>query len=337
MEPGGQIELSSLPAASISGAIDLLRRDTACLEAALADAGLGLSGTGLDSSRPPHRHLDEPRYAAMERAFDRDGPDGRVMMCTTAAVQISVDAGDASSTTTGVAERWHTAHAIGPVLVAAFANSPLQEGLPTGWRSSRQRAWLQMDGTRTAAVRGHGGCTDSEDPHEAWARYALDARVLMIRGADEWIVPDDLTFRAWLRGDGPRPATAEDLDYHLTTLFPPVRPRSWLELRMVDQQPGEGWVVAVAVAAALIEDARASDAAREACEPVAGRWALAARDGVADPAIERAAQSCFDAAVGALPRLGVDDDTRRAVDRFVDRYVSRGRCPADDQMESVAC
>ena len=252
----------------------------------------------------------------------------------TAAVQVSLDAGDESTGAHGLATRWHTAHAIGPVLVASFANSPLEQGRRTGWRSSRQRAWLQMDPSRTLPAHVHG----RTDPREAWARYALDARVMMIRRDDgDWPVPRDLTFRQWLRGAGPGRPTAADLDYHLTTLFPPVRPKGFLELRMVDQQHGDAWAVVVAVATALLDDVRASDLAREATDPVADLWVEAARDGLADPEIARAARACFAAALDALPRMDVDATTRALVEDYVERYVSRGRCPADDRTERVAC
>ena len=87
----------------------------------------------------------------------------------------------------------------------------------------------------------------------------------------DWTAPPGLTFRDWLRegGSGPlRAPTAEDLDYHLSTLFPPVRPHGHMELRMIDAQPGDGWIVPAAVVTALADDERAADAALAAAEPV---------------------------------------------------------------------
>ena len=79
--------------------------------------------------------LQQPRYVEMERSFARWGTHGRTMMCSTAAVQLTVDAGtDSDSAPDGYAGRWDLLHAIGPTLVAAFANSPLREGRPTGWK-----------------------------------------------------------------------------------------------------------------------------------------------------------------------------------------------------------
>ena len=92
-EPGGQVELSSAPASGLGGCVAAARSDLTAVRQAIAPAGLSLAGHGLDPLRPPRRVLDLPRYAAMEAFFDRTGPWGRVMMCSTASVQVCVDAG----------------------------------------------------------------------------------------------------------------------------------------------------------------------------------------------------------------------------------------------------
>ncbi|KWX01598.1 hypothetical protein LI90_2630 [Carbonactinospora thermoautotrophica] len=331
LEPGGQVELSSQPADSLTACVEAVQADLSRLFPALARVGLAPHGAALDPVRSPRRVLDLPRYAAMEEFFDRDGPAGRIMMCSTASVQVCLDAGQ------DVRRRWQVAYAIAPVLLAAFANSPIHRGRPTGWRSTRWAVWHRLDPTRTRAPAG-------DDPALAWARYALDARVLCVRrdGAS-WTVPE-FTFRDWLRGAGPRPATLDDLRYHLTTLFPPVRPHGWLELRVIDAQDGDGWLVPLAVTTALMEDPRAADAALAATERLgAERLGAKARDGalllhaarwgLCDPALATAARACFAAAYAALPRLGAGPETTAAVARFLDRYVERGRCPADDRLE----
>ena len=116
-------------------------------------------------------------------------------------------------------------------------------------------------------------------------------------------------------GAGERRPTADDLTYHLSTLFPPVRPRGHLELRMIDAQPADGWIVPTAVATALLDDPKAADAAMAAAEPLwhgpgpgsarsrrseADPWLRAARHGPADPALSRASRACFEAADEAL-------------------------------------
>ena len=154
IEPGGQVEISSAPAAGIGSCVTQAGRDLAAVREALGEAGLTLAGLGVDPYRLPARVLDLPRYAAMEQFFDRGGPWGRVMMCSTASVQVCVDAGYDDDGYSGFRWRWRLLHALGPILVAAFANSPLRAGRLTGWKSTRQAVWAQLDPGRTRAPAG---------------------------------------------------------------------------------------------------------------------------------------------------------------------------------------
>jgi glutamate--cysteine ligase len=400
LEPGGQVELSTAPATGLSNCITAASADMTVLHKAFSSAGLVLAGHGLDPARPPRRVLDLPRYAAMEEYFDRRGGWGKLMMCSTASVQVCVDAGMDEDGTSGYPFRWRLLHALSPILVAAFANSPLRLGRPTGWKCTRQLIWSRLDPCRTHAPPGAeptarhcSGARRADqrrieagaDPRREWISYALDAEVLCLRRPDgePWTVPTGLTFRDWLRGTdagtgtGQRRPTADDLSYHLSTLFPPVRARGHLELRMIDAQRGsDGWIVPVAVVAALVDDPVAAEAAMAAAEPIwqvpvqkprrasrsgsparredafqAGRraasnlsrsghsdgpWLRAARLGPADPAIATAIRECFGAAAAALARAGTSPQITKLVADFTERYVDRGRCPADDMLEETS-
>ncbi len=346
-EPGGQVELSSPPAESLTECVEVMRADLTEVRGCLGLRGLRLAGFGHDPWHPPRRMLTAPRYAAMEAYFDREGPAGRAMMCSTASVQVCLDAGTGDDGPQDYRRRWRLAHLLGPVLVAAFANSPLSGGRPTGMRSTRQAVWAALDPgrTRTPVVDG--------DPRQAWAAYALDAPVLCVRREGRaWAVPERLAFREWIRGGRSgepyvRPPTGEDLAYHLTTLFPPVRPRGHLELRMIDAQPGEdGWVVPLAVTTALLDDRIAAGEAVDALEGLDPRpfenapdnalWQRAVRFGPGEPGLRTATEACFDAARRALPRLEASRVIRDAVGEYAERYVARGRCPADDLVPSGA-
>ncbi|MBM7169895.1 ergothioneine biosynthesis glutamate--cysteine ligase EgtA [Streptomyces sp. G44] len=347
VEPGGQLELSSLPAASLTECVSAMRADLGLVRDALRSHRLTLSGVGADPWRPPARVLREPRYDALESSLDRGGPAGRRMMCSTASVQICLDAGYEEPGPLGYARRWRLAHLLGPVLVAAFANSPLQDGRATGWLSTRQAVWAGIEPGRSGAPPLDG------EPREAWTRHALDAPVMCVKGppgGGPWHVPEGLTLRAWARSGVPRPPTRDDVAYHLTTLFPPVRPRGHLELRMVDAQPGEdGWIVPLAVTSALFDDPEAAETAYRAVKPLAERdgapgspaaphsplWLDAARRGLGDAELREAAAVCFAAAADALPRMGADASTRDAVATYAERYVARGRCPADDLLDGL--
>lgn len=331
IEPGGQVELSTVCADSVADVTAALRADLRHLDTVLTALGWRRDGLGCDPVRPAVRLATAPRYAAMETYFDADGPTGRDMMCRTASVQICLDAGAGPA---DQRQRWHLLNRLAPVLTGVFANSPVVSGRPTGWASTRQRIWAALDPFRTAAPTG-------DDPVEAWARYALAAPVMMIRReSGPWVSRPGITFADWLQKgpaiDGLAHPTYDDLAYHLTTLFPPVRPRGWLELRTVDALPDEHWPVAVAVTTALLEDRRAADLARDRLQPLpADAGARAARDGMADRAMRAIALGCLAAALDALPRIGVPAEVCAAADRFVDRYPDAGRTPGDDVLDGM--
>ncbi|MFE9257752.1 ergothioneine biosynthesis glutamate--cysteine ligase EgtA [Streptomyces sp. NPDC006879] len=338
VEPGGQLELSSLPAASLMECVNGLRTDLSAVRDHLRPLGLALRGRGFEP-RGTRRLLHDPRYEAMEAYFDRTGPAGRAMMRESASVQVCLDAGHEEPGPLGYARRWRLAHLLGAVFVAAFANSPCQEGRYRGWRSARQAVWNDIDPRRALAPPLDG------DPRTTWTRHVMDTEVMCVRSVagQPWEVPEGLTFGEWARTGRPRPATEQDLAYHLTTLFPPVRPRGHLELRMIDAQPGEdGWVVPVAVVAALFDVPEATETAYRAVKGLAdaaGRtpaprnplWRAAARDGLACPELRAVTNACFRAALEALPRTGASAEVQSAVAAFYDRYTARGRCPADEE------
>ncbi|WP_159939788.1 MULTISPECIES: ergothioneine biosynthesis glutamate--cysteine ligase EgtA [unclassified Nocardiopsis] len=328
-EPGGQLELSSPALPGPAQAHQALAADLDHVAKALAEAGLHLAETALDTVRPPRRQLRLPRYAAMERFFARQRqPSGHTMMCSTASLQVCLDTGADADDARG---RWELSHRIGPVLVAAFANSAVWRGRPTGWKSTRWAVWAATDATRTRPVLDAGS---PGDPATAWAEYALAARVMAVPGG-AWTVDPGITFAQWIEGRGPRPVTRTDLEFHLSTLFPPVRPRGWWELRMTDAVPPRWWPVPMALAAALADDPGARAVAEESTERMCrGRfpdrllWMRSARSGLADPEVARCARDCFDAAVAALPRMGAAA-LAALVNDYADRYTRRGLSPAD--------
>ena len=324
-EPGGQLELSGPPHTGIAAACHAMAADLHAVRTALAPTGIELAPVGLDPLGPRAHVIDAPRYRAMEHYFDAHWPEGRTMMRNTASIQVNLDIGRELE----IEMRWKRAHDLGPVLAAAFANSPLDAyGSPTGWRSTRLAVWQAIDPERTDSAFVAG-----LDARSSWTRYTLDAPVMMIRGDDGACTPLDvrLPFDAWIaNGHELGWPTIEDFELHLTTLFPPVRPRGWLEFRMIDALPDRWWPVAVAVATTLLDDAEAADTAapRGGVDP--RLLDRRARDGLTDPALAPPPHACFTAVLEALPRLGTDDDTIAATAAFCDRYVARGRSPADD-------
>jgi glutamate--cysteine ligase len=330
VEPGGQVELSSLPAGDISEAISLLERDLALLTDTLRRHGAHLVGAGIDPLPPPPRHLRGPRYTQMEAYLDRWGRAGRAMMRSTASVQVNLEAARIGHGPDDLRRRWDLLHAIGPTMAAAFANSPSYPAADPGWAgfaNLRQGVWLTLDPARCRAPQ----ILPTESLQDAWTRWALDAPVLLIRRPEgAWTVPAGLSFRRWLRDgtnavpDAP-PPTLSDLRYHLTTLFPPVRARGHLEVRYLDAQPGRWWRVPAAALTALLDDDAAGDAALAACASLTGLWLDAARLGPADPRFERAAGQVLAAAAEALDR-----DGRPELAELTAEYLDRRRIEQSD-------
>jgi glutamate--cysteine ligase len=291
--------------------VEDLTVDLAAVLDRLAPLGITLSDRALDCARPGVRQLDSPRYAAMAEYFAADDPEvGQAMMCCCVGLQVNLDAGE---TPAEVARRWRLLHDLGPSLIAAFANSPIP-----GWRSRRQGIWQELDPARTAPPPG-------EDPVLAWARYALEAPVMMVRG-EQWVARPGFTFRDWVSGRTAlgRP-TVEDLDYHLTTLFPPVRPRGWFEVRYLDGQPRPWWPVPVLVMWELMRDEAAADAALDPRATTPDAWDRAARLGLTDPALADSARRLLELTLDGIDGLGHD-----LVARFADHYTFRGLAPADE-------
>lgn len=323
VEPGGQVEIASPPLPDVGALTRIVRADVDTLHARLAAHGLHPLPSAADGHRRPVRLLDVPRYRAMEAAFDRIGPFGRSGMCSTAAVQVCLDPGEGES----LAHRWIALHALGPVLLAAFANSPMLHGRRTGWKSSRMACWLRLDPARTAPPP----LADLADPAGSWARRVVSTPLLCVRRPEgSWGVPTRVTFADWIDGALSPPPTTADLDYHVTTLFPPVRPHGHVEVRYVDMQAGHGWALPTAVLAALLCDPVITDRALEVCEPAQSRWISAARHGLADRVLARAAAAVFDLACTRLPDVGAPPWLVDALEVMTERYVLQGRCPADD-------
>lgn len=328
VEPGGQVELSTPPADDVVGAVAALRADERALREGLAPSGLGAAALGTDPARPVARVNPAGRYRAMERHFDAVGcgPAGRAMMSATAALQVNLDAGPRA----GWRDRMRLLDTLVPVLVAISATSPWLAGRPSGWHSARRRTWLGIDPGRSGPV-GH---RPDRSPVDAWASYVLAAPVMLDRLR---MVPvtSRTPFAAWLTGDATDPAlvrrpTTADLDYHLTTLFPPVRPRGYVELRCLDALPARWWPALVALTVTLADDPVAADRATEVCEPLAGRELTAARHGLADPAVRSAVHDCVGTALARCPAVLEPDLDRLAT------LLDAGRTPGDELRRRVA-
>lgn len=326
VEPGGAVELSGPPYDGPLAAVAALQADRAVLRAEFARRNLGLVLLGTDPLRPTRRVNPGARYSAMEQFFTASGTAeaGAAMMTATASVQVNLDAGPRD----GWAERVRLAHALGPTMIAITANSPMLGGQFTGWCSTRQRVWGQLDSARCGPVLG----VDGDDPASEWARYALRAPVMLVNSPDTVPVTNWVPFADWADGRavlGGRRPTEADLDYHLTTLFPPVRPRRWLEIRYLDSVPDALWPAAVFTLTTLLDDPVAAESAAEATRPVATAWDRAARMGLTDRHLHTAALTCVRLAAERAPAELEESMT------LLMRSVQQRRSPADDFSDRV--
>jgi glutamate--cysteine ligase len=333
-EPGGQVELSGPPMAGIVDAIDVMRRDVQRVRLVLAEHGAGLALVGGDPLREPIRVNPRSRYAAMERHFAAvgTGTAGATMMCSTAALQVNLDAGPAS----GWADRVALAQQLGPTLSALSACSPWLVGRACGQVSAREVAWSQL-GRRPQVTR---------DPVAEWVRHALEAPVMFACLDDGGARPvtERIPFADWLSGEvrlADRTPNSADLATHLSTLFPPVRLRGYLEIRYLDMSAPRWWPAVAAVTTVLLDDPAAANAAREVVEPVAGLWTEAARDGLRDPRLATAAGRCLEIAAARVPAelampvadlAELVDGGRSPGDLFADRILEVGPLEAFAEM-----
>jgi glutamate--cysteine ligase len=323
LEPGGQIELSTPPAPDVVSAVAALRADEEVLRSRLRDEGFGAASLGTDLARPVARINPSARYHAMEQHFDALGcaGAGKEMMSATAALQVNLDAGPAD----GWSDRLSLIRTLVPMLVAASSTSPYLGGRSSGWHSMRQGTWQGIDHGRSDPVAGG-------EPTQAWATYALDAPVMLVdSGGQLRPVTSRVSFADWLGGRAPfgRRPTMVDLDYHLTTLFPPVRPRGYVEIRCVDALPDRWWPALAAMVTTLVDDPVAADEAAELCAPVADAWQTAAREGLDDPAVRGAVTASADLAARRAP-----EGLREEAEGFAE-LIASGRTPSGELRRRV--
>jgi glutamate--cysteine ligase len=337
LEPGGQLELSGPPVSRIEATVADLCDDSDRARQALGELRLGLAPAGADPLRPPRRVNPKPRYRAMEQHYAATGraAPAAVMMNSTAALQVNLEAGPMA----GWPERVARAHRLGPTMVAISASSRWLCGRDTGWKSARQRAWAGLDpracGPVPDCVAADPAADCALDPASAWARFALRAPVAFVRtgGDDVAAVGASVPFERWASGEvrlGGRQPTAADLDVHLTTLFPPVRLRGYLELRYLDMTASRWWPAIAAVATTLMDDPVAADMATEATERAAQRWTEAARDGLGDDVLADSARRCLAIAAARAP-AGLAPEVGDLAE-----LVESGRSPGDLLAQRIA-
>lgn len=282
-EPGGQLEYASAVHGSVDGVLEELCTVETVLRESADQSGMLLLACGVDPFNGPELaplQLHAERYERMAAYFATIGPDGARMMRQTASLQVNIGG-------VPMRERWPVANALAPFLVAMFANSARYAGEDSGCVSYRAETWRGVDPSRTGLFEGH-------DPVREYAAFALAARA--------FLVDDDASPFGALDD---RVVSEASFATHLTTLFPEVRPRGYLELRSLDAVDADRRAVAMALIAGLLGDAIA------ACEAVtlignadAGLLRRAGCDGMRDPLIASMACDLVDISLAGCARLG---------------------------------
>jgi glutamate--cysteine ligase len=288
-EPGGQIEISSAPHATASGAVRATQSLVSAIREAMQPAGIELITCGVDPRNgieavPLQLHRD--RYARMTRFFDAIGPSGVRMMRQTAAVQINVERGRAPGA------RWGLLNSLAPYIVALFANSRQYAGKRTGYASYRAHLWRTLDPSRT------GLPWEATDPAARYLTFALDAKAMRSSdGTRPW-----LTFRDWMHAEA---VSNDDWQFHLSTLFPEVRPKEFFEIRSADAIDSDHLAAPVVFVTGIVYDEQsAAGASRLMPSPSEELLERAGRLGLADPEIHRVVARLTELALIGAKRLG---------------------------------
>ena len=235
LEPGGQLELSGELCADIHCCQGDLARHLRDIVARGAERGLCFLGLGVQPFTPLERidWLPKARYAVMGPYMARTGDMGQRMMKQTAGLQVNLDFADEAD----AVDKLRLAMAMSPLLYALFANSPLLEGKPSGFLSTRGEIWSRTDPDRCGLIpalfREGAGL-------ETYADYALDVPMYFIvrGGAFRDLTRERFTFRRFLaEGHAGERATLADWALHLSTLSPETRLRPHLEIRTPDSLP----------------------------------------------------------------------------------------------------
>ncbi|WP_066798695.1 glutamate--cysteine ligase [Sphingomonas soli] len=285
LEPAGQFELSGAPLDNLHQTCAETGRHLEQVKAVGDKLGIGFLGLGMwhDKTRAELPIMPKGRYEIMLRHMPRVGSLGLDMMLRTCTIQVNLD----YSSEADMAKKFRVGLALQPLATALFANSPFLEGKPNGYLSYRSHIWSDTDPARTGMLPfvfedGFG--------YERYADYALDVPMYFVYRDGKYIDAAGLSFRDFLKGNlsvlpGEKP-TMDDWADHLSTAFPEVRLKTFLEMRGAD---GGRWGRICALPAlwvGLLYDQGALDAAWDLVKD----WDMSERQALRD----------------AVPRLALD-------------------------------
>src|SRR6476619_3246798 len=262
LEPAGHFELSGAPLENLHQSCAESGRHLQECKTVGDRLGLGFLGLGMwpDKTRAELPRMPKGRYKVMLNYMPKVGTLGLDMMLRTCTIQVNLD----YSSEADMVKKFRVGLALQPVATALFANSPLTEGKPNGYKSYRSHIWEDTDTDRTGMLpfvfeEGFG--------YERYCDYALDVPMYFVFRDGKYIDVAGLSFRDFLDGrlpglPGEKPRVSDFTD-HLSTIFPEVRLKSFLEMRGADGGPWNRICALPALWVGLLYDDTALDAAWE--------------------------------------------------------------------------
>ena len=273
LEPAGQLELSGAPLENLHQTCAETGRHLKQVKAIGDKTGKGFLGLGLwpDKTRAELPIMPKGRYEIMLRHMPRVGSMGLDMMLRTCTIQVNLD----YSSEADMAHKFRTSLALQPLATALFANSPFLEGKPNGFLSYRSHIWSDTDPQRTGMLPF---VFDEDFGYERYVDYMLNVPMYFVYRDGKYIDASGLDFKDFLAGGlsvlpGEKPSVA-DWEDHMSTAFPEVRLKSFLEMRGADGGPWNRICALPAFWVGLLYDQSALDAAWDEVK----HWTLEERE-----------------------------------------------------------
>ena len=233
LEPGGQFELSGAPLETLHQTCCETGRHLAQMKDITAELGLCMLGAGFQPlwSRQDISWMPKGRYKIMREYMPKRGNLGLDMMLRSCTVQVNLDYASEAD----MVRKFRTSLALQPVATALFANSPFKDGQPSGVKSTRAQAWTDTDPDRCGIPPV---VFADEFGYDAWIDYILDVPMYFLHRGDDYIDVSGQSFRAFMEGKLPgfegEVPSLEDFTDHMTTAFPEVRLKGYIEMRGAD-------------------------------------------------------------------------------------------------------
>src|SRR5215475_6641121 len=341
LEPGGQFELSGAPLETVHQTCDEVHEHLRQVREVCDELGLGMLGLGFDPKwrREEIPFMPKARYRIMRDYMPKKGRLGLDMMLRTCTVQANLD----YQSEADMVKKFRVSLALQPIAVALFANSPFVEGRPSGFLSYRSLIWTDTDPDRCGTLpfvfeRGFG--------FERYVDYMLDVPMYFVYRDGKYIDAAGQSFRDFLKGRLPawpgELPTVNDWADHVTTAFPEVRLKRYLEMRGADSGPLAALNALPAFWVGLLYDQASLDAAWDLVKD----WTVADHDFLRAETPRSGLSTIFrgrslsewarevveiaHAGLRARKRLDVEGSDETIHLAPLDRAVASGLAPADE-------